>query len=44
MTFLPWVKVPELAFRRSSSTWAHPQEQRKRGLLGQWGDAILFAG
>ncbi|MCB0789450.1 MAG: S26 family signal peptidase [Flavobacteriales bacterium] len=44
MTFLPWVKIPELAFKEEFKyVGPIPKEQRKRGLLGQWGDAILFA-
>ncbi len=43
MTFLPWWKVPETIFSKDAYVGPIPLEQRKRGLLGQWGDAILFA-
>lgn len=43
MTFLPWWKVPQTIFSERKYVGAVPVAQRKRGLLGQWGDAILFA-
>lgn len=43
MTFLPWWKVPETVFAQNTYVGPIPPEKRKRGLLGQWGDAILFA-
>ncbi|MBL8012101.1 MAG: signal peptidase I [Flavobacteriales bacterium] len=44
MTLLPWVKIPQLAFSpKHTYVGPIPVAQRKRGLLGQWGDAILFA-
>ncbi|MCB9183749.1 MAG: signal peptidase I [Flavobacteriales bacterium] len=43
MTFLPWWKVPETVFSKDAYVGPIPPEKRKRGLLGQWGDAILFA-
>ncbi len=44
MTFLPWWKVPATIFaEKNSYVGPIPAEKRKRGLLGQWGDAILFA-
>lgn len=43
MTFLPWWKVPATIFAPTTYVGPVPPEQRKRGLLGQWGDAILFA-
>ncbi len=40
----PWVTLPRLAFKEQHK-WVGPLPvgQRKRGLAGQWGDAILFA-
>lgn len=43
MAFLPWWKVPETIFSKAAYVGPIPPAQRKRGLLGQWGDAILFA-
>ncbi|MBK7383176.1 MAG: signal peptidase I [Flavobacteriales bacterium] len=43
MTFLPWWKVPATVFAQNSYVGPIPAGSRKRGLLGQWGDAILFA-
>lgn len=44
MTFLPWWKVPQIAFQeRYKYVGPIPHGQRKRNLAGQWGDAILFA-
>lgn len=43
MTFLPWWKVPETIFSKDAYVGPIPVEKRKRGMLGQWGDAILFA-
>ncbi|MDX9750108.1 MAG: S26 family signal peptidase [Flavobacteriales bacterium] len=43
MTFLLWWKVPETIFSKDAYVGPVPPAQRKRGLLGQWGDAILFA-
>lgn len=43
MTFLPWWKIPETIFANTTYVGPVPVAQRKRGLLGQWGDAILFA-
>ncbi|MCB0795000.1 MAG: S26 family signal peptidase [Flavobacteriales bacterium] len=43
MTVLPWLKIPQLVFSDKPYIGPIPAEQRKRGLLGQWGDAILFA-
>jgi signal peptidase I len=44
MTLVPWVELANFAFK---PTWKWvgpiPIGQRKRGMLGQWGDAILFA-
>lgn len=43
MTFLPWWKLPQVVFSHRAFIGPIPAEQRKRGLLGQWGDAVLFA-
>ncbi len=44
MVFLPWMKLPQLAYQdKYTYVGPVPPEKRKRGLLGQWGDAILFA-
>ena len=43
MTFLPWWKVPQLCWSDKTYVGPVPVAQRKRGTLGQWGDAILFA-
>ncbi|MDQ3101985.1 MAG: S26 family signal peptidase [Bacteroidota bacterium] len=43
MVLLPWVKIPQLVFSDRAYVGPIPVEQRKRGMLGQWGDAILFA-
>ena len=44
MTFLPWVRLSQLAYQEKYTyVGPIPPEKRKRGLLGQWGDAILFA-
>ncbi len=43
MVLLPWVKIPQLVFSDRAYVGPVPAEKRKRGLLGQWGDAILFA-
>lgn len=44
MTFLPWYKVPQVVFaERNTYVGPIPPAERKRGMLGQWGDAILFA-
>lgn len=44
MVLLPWVELPKLAFNPAHK-WVGPlpESARKRNLLGQWGDAILFA-
>lgn len=44
MTVLPWVELPKLAFKPEHK-WVGPIPigQHKRNMLGQWGDAILFA-
>ncbi len=43
MVVLPWVELPRLAF--GAEKWVGPilPGQHKRNMLGQWGDAILFA-
>lgn len=43
MTFLPWMKIPQTVFANNSYVGPIPVAERKRGMLGQWGDAILFA-
>lgn len=44
MVFLPWWKIPQVVFaEKNTYVGPIPVEQRKRGTLGQWGDAILFA-
>jgi signal peptidase I len=43
MVFLPWLKIPQLVFSERSYVGPIPPEKRNRGMLGQWGDAILFA-
>lgn len=43
MTFLPWMKIPQTVFANNSYVGTIPVAERKRGMLGQWGDAILFA-
>ncbi|HQY00069.1 MAG TPA: DUF5684 domain-containing protein, partial [Flavobacteriales bacterium] len=43
MTLVPWVKIPQVVFADNSYVGPIPVAERKRGLLGQWGDAILFA-
>jgi signal peptidase I len=44
MTFLPWYKVPQVAFNKALSYKGPiPVKERRRTTLGQWGDAILFA-
>ncbi|MGV3636106.1 MAG: DUF5684 domain-containing protein, partial [Flavobacteriales bacterium] len=43
MTFLPWVKLPQTIFASNTYVGPIPVAERKRGLAGQWGDAILFA-
>ncbi|MFN9326858.1 MAG: S26 family signal peptidase [Flavobacteriales bacterium] len=43
MTFLPWWKVPQLCYSDNAYVGPVPVAQRKRGTLGQWGDAVLFA-
>jgi signal peptidase I len=43
MTFLPWWKIPATVFAQNTYVGPIPAGSRKRGLLGQWGDAILFA-
>ena len=44
MVLLPWWELPRLAFS-DAYTWVGPIPigSHKRPLLGQWGDAILFA-
>jgi len=44
MVLVPWVELSNLAFHPKYK-WVGPipPGQRKRNLLGQWGDAILFA-
>lgn len=44
MAVLPWVELPKLAFG-SQYKWVGPipKGEIRRNLLGQWGDAILFA-
>lgn len=44
MVVLPWVELPRIAFGEAYK-WAGPipPADRNRGLLNQWGDAILFA-
>lgn len=43
MTFFPWVKIPQVVFSDKKFVGPVPVADRKRGMLGQWGDAILFA-
>ncbi len=44
MAFLPWLAVPQLAYASQAAyVGPIPHGQHKRGMLGQWGDAILFA-
>jgi signal peptidase I len=43
MVLVPWVKIPQLVFSERAYVGPVPPEKRKRGMLGQWGDAILFA-
>lgn len=43
MTFFPWWKLPQTVFAQNTYVGPIPVTKRKRGLLGQWGDAILFA-
>ncbi|MBL7963446.1 MAG: S26 family signal peptidase [Flavobacteriales bacterium] len=44
MTFLPWWRLPRIAYAPAATyVGPVPVDQRKRGMLGQWGDAILFA-
>lgn len=43
MTFLPWWKVPQTVFAKNTYVGPVPVDKRKRGIMGQWGDAILFA-
>ena len=43
MTFFPWYMVPKTVFANNTYVGPIPVEKRKRGMLGQWGDAILFA-
>jgi signal peptidase I len=44
MAFVPWVKIPQVVFAtKNTYVGPVPMEKRKRGMLGQWGDAILFA-
>jgi len=43
-TFLPWLVIPQLAYQEKYKyVGPIPVEKRHRGMLGQWGDAILFA-
>ena len=43
MVFLPWVRIPQIVFSEAKYVGPVPVAERKRGLFGQWGDAILFA-
>lgn len=44
MVLLPWYKIPQVIFaEKNTYVGPIPPEKRKRGMLGQWGDAILFA-
>ncbi|MEZ4740130.1 MAG: S26 family signal peptidase [Flavobacteriales bacterium] len=43
MVLLPWWKIPQVVFSDRTFVGPIPPNERKRGLLGQWGDAILFA-
>lgn len=44
MAFLPWGKIPQVVFaEKNTYVGPIPVDKRKRGMLGQWGDAILFA-
>jgi signal peptidase I len=43
MVFVPWWKVPQLCYSDKAFVGPIPVAQRKRGMVGQWGDAILFA-
>ncbi len=44
MVVVPWVELPNLAFNEKYK-WVGPipMGSHKRNMLGQWGDAILFA-
>lgn len=43
MVLLPWYKIPQVIFSDHKYVGPVPPAERKRGLAGQWGDAILFA-
>lgn len=43
MVLLPWWKIPQLCYSNKTYVGPIPVAERKRGLVGQWGDAILFA-
>ncbi len=43
MVLLPWWRIPQIVFSKAEYVGPVPVADRKRGLLGQWGDAILFA-
>lgn len=44
MVLLPWVDLPRLAFKEEHKfVGPIPPGERKRSMVGQWGDAILFA-
>ena len=43
MVFLPWYKIPQLCYSDKAYVGPIPVADRKRGMMGQWGDAILFA-
>jgi len=44
MALLPWMAVPQLAYAsKAAYVGPIPHGKHQRGMLGQWGDAILFA-
>ena len=42
---LPWVAIPDLAFRKKDLKFVGPRDwsKRKKGMFREWGEAILFA-
>lgn len=42
---LPWVAVPDFAFRNKDAKYVGPRDwsKRKKGMLREWGEAIIFA-
>lgn len=42
---LPWVALPDMAFRMKDLKWVGPRDwsKRKKGMLREWSEAILFA-